>query len=154
MNTLRLLLPFTHGIDMGVLEYAVRLAKSCDAILVPLSLIQMTEMRWSKGARLEYVQQSKDFLEAMLYKAAKHGIPVERFEVFTSDVVQSIGVLAQQVECDGILLFVRGRDGILLRADEVEHLVEKRAHTLYIFHLAPRGNKRKQTLCLTETISS
>lgn len=153
MQTPRLLLPFSHGIDMDVLEYAVLLAKNLNAILIALSVIQVPETRRFKGARLECIQQSKDFLEAVQHKATKHGVPIERLEVFTSDVAWGIHVLAQQMACEGLLLFVRGREGVLLSAEEVEHFLNKGTFPLYIVHLASKENK-KLTEMLLEHLSN
>jgi len=61
MKTSRWLLPFTFGVDMRAIDYAVSLAGSAGATLVPVSLISAP----AKGARLEHIQQSKDFLEAV-----------------------------------------------------------------------------------------
>src|SRR5579872_7232610 len=94
----RLLLPFTHGVEMDTIEVAVLLAASHHATLVPLSLILAPQTR-RKGVRLEHIQQSKDFLEAVQQKARRHGVPLERFEVLTGDVFQSISVLAHQLTC-------------------------------------------------------
>ena len=135
MKRTRFLLPFTHGVDMRAIEQAILLAKSHEAILIPLALIYVPERRQAKGARLEYVQQSKDFLEATKYKAARYGVPVERFEVFTSDVVQSINLVASEMECEGILLFIGRRGGILLDISEIKRLVELPIRKLYIMHL-------------------
>lgn len=142
MKTTRLLLPFTHGIDMDVLEYAVLLAKSRDAILVPLALIHVPEGRRSGGARLEHVQQSKDFLEATKHKAARHAVPLERFEIFTNDVVESIHSHAQELQCEDILLFVRDGDGILLSTHEVKRMMETGVHKLCITRLDSEGRKQ------------
>src|SRR5713101_195830 len=78
-KTTRLLLPFTHGVEMDTIEAAVLLAASHHATLVPLSLILTPQTR-GKGVRLEYIQQSKDFLEAVRHKASRHHVPLERFE--------------------------------------------------------------------------
>src|SRR5260370_774174 len=72
MKTPRWLLPFTHGVDTAAIEYAVRLAESAGATLVPVSLISAPP----KGARLEHIQQSKDFLEAVQHKAERFQVPV------------------------------------------------------------------------------
>jgi hypothetical protein len=138
MKTTRLLLPFTHGVDMEALDYGVLLAKSHHAILVPLALLIVPERRWSKGVRLEQVQEAKDFLEAVRYKAQRQMVPIERFEMVTYDVVQSIGDLVRQMACDGVVLTVRGQDGILLDTDEVEQLMEQLLCTFYLIHLPPR----------------
>lgn len=135
MNRTRFLLPFTHGVDMFAIEQAVLLAKGHEATLIPLALLSVPEERQAKGTRLELVQQSKDFLEATKYKAARYAVPFERFEVFTSDVVQSINIVASEMKCEGILLFVGHRGGILLDFNEIKRLVELPICKLYVLHL-------------------
>src|SRR6266566_2500667 len=92
----RWLLPFTHGVDMRAIDYLVSLAGNNGATLIPVSLVSVPNEGRSRGARLEHIQQSKDFLEAVKYKAARYGVPVERFEVFTADIVQSINIVANE----------------------------------------------------------
>src|ERR1700730_3182710 len=121
-RTTRLLLPFTHGVEMETLEAAVLLAASHHATLVPLSLIPVPQVR-GKGARLEQIQQSKDFLEATQQKALRLYVALERFEAFTSDVVQSIALLVPRLACDGMILALRGRSGSLLSARMIEQLM-------------------------------
>ncbi len=142
MITSRVLLPFTHGIDMDVLEYAVMLANGRNASLVPLALIQVPKGRHFGGARLEHVQQSKDFLEAIKHKAARYAVPIERFEVFTGDVVESISIHAQKMECEDILIFVRDGEGILLQTHEIKQLMERATCKLSIVGLPSRTGKR------------
>lgn len=137
----RLLLPFTHGVDMRVIEQAVLFARGRDAILVPLALIHVPQKR---GARLEHVQQSKDFLEAVKHKAARYDVPVERFEVFTTDIVQSINIIASEKQYKGILLFVSGKNAHLLHIDEMKRLMEITHCKLYVVHL-PSGNGKRFT---------
>jgi hypothetical protein len=141
MNATRLLLPFTHGIEMDILEHAVLLAQNHNVTLVALALIHLPASGRSRRARLEHIQQAKDFLETMRYKAAKHGVPLERYETFTDDVVHSIHILAQQMECDGIVLFARGKDALLLNTVEVEHLMKLEICMFYLIRL-PSKNKR------------
>ena len=81
---------------MYAIEQAILLAKSLEATLIPLSVIHVPQEGRSRGARLEHIQQSKDFLEAVKYKAARYGVPVERYEVFTADIVQSINIVANE----------------------------------------------------------
>src|SRR6185312_8373557 len=109
--TTRLLLPFTHGVDIFAIEQAILLAKSLDATLIPLSLIRAPQERRVRGARLEHIQQSKDFLEAVKYKAARYGVDVQRFEVFTADIAQGINIVAKEQQCEGILLFLGRNKG-------------------------------------------
>jgi hypothetical protein len=85
--------------------------------------------------RLEYIQQSKDFLETVKHKASRYAVPIERLEVFTSDVVQSINLVAGEMECEGILLFIGRKDGILLQHQEIKRLLEMPSCKLYIIHL-------------------
>jgi hypothetical protein len=135
MRTPRLLLPFTHGVDVRAIEQAVLMTKGHQATLVPVALIHVPEERRAKGARLEHIQQSKDFLETVKQKAAWYSVPVERLEVFSSDVVQSINLVANEMRCEGILLFVGGRNGILLQPDEIKRLMETTICKLYIMRL-------------------
>jgi len=125
---------------MEVLEYAVLLAKSRNATLVSLSLIPVPKDR---GARLEDVQQSKDFLEAVQQKAMRHGVCVERLEVFTSATIESINTVAQTMQIGGILLFVRDGEGVLLSTYLIKRLMEREAYKLYITRLQSVGSKRE-----------
>ena len=138
----RLLLPFTHGVNIFAIEQAILLAKSLEATLIPLSVIHVPQEGRSRGARLEHIQQSKDFLEAVKYKAARYSVPVERYEVFTADVVQSINIVAKEQRCEGILLFVGGKKGVLLQADEIKCLMETMVCKLYVLHMQSNGSKR------------
>lgn len=135
IKTTRLLFPFTHGVEMDIIEATLLLAASHHATLVTLSLILVPRTR-GKGARLEHIQQSKDFLEAVQHIALRHDVPLERFEVFTSDVLQSISVLAHQLDCVGTVLAFRGRKGSLLPAETIEQLLVMRTCPLYILYLS------------------
>jgi len=134
IKTTRLLLPFTHGVEMETLEAAVGLAASHHATLVPLSLIPVPQTR-GKGARLEHIQQSKDFLEATQQKALRHHVPLERFEAFTSDIVRSIALLVPRLAGDGMILALRGRNGSLLSAKMIEQLIAISPCPLYLIYL-------------------
>lgn len=140
--TTRLLLPFTHGVHIFAIEQAICLAKSLDAALIPLAVIHVPAERRARGARLEHIQQSKDFLEAVKYKAARYGVPVERYEIFTADIVQSINIVAKEQRCEGILLFIGDKRGVLLQLDEIKGLMETRACKLYIVRMRSDGNKQ------------
>ena len=135
MKTTRFLLPFVHGVDKFAIEQAILLAKSHQATLVPLVLIHVPEERRKKGVRLEYLQQSKDFLETVKQKAEWYSVQIERLEVFTSDVVQSINLVASEMECEGILLFVNHKGGILLELHEIKCLMEMPMRRLYVLRL-------------------
>ena len=135
MKTTRFLLPFVYGVDKFAIEQAILLAKSYQATLVPLVLIHVPEERRKKGVRLEYLQQSKDFLETVKQKAEWYSVQIEKLEVFTSDVVQSINLVASEMECEGILLFVNHKGGILLELHEIKHLMEMPMRRLYVLRL-------------------
>jgi hypothetical protein len=135
MKTSCFLLPFVHGVDMCAIEQAILLAKGHEATLVPLALIHVPEERRAKGARLEHIQQSRDFLETIKHKAARYSVPIERLEVFTSDIVQSINLVASEMACEGILLFIGRKNGILLHINEIKRLLEMPTCKLYIMHL-------------------
>src|SRR5205085_6917170 len=99
-----LLLPFTHGIDVSAITYALALAQRFQATLVVLSLIRLPEGPSTRKPRLEAIQQSKDFLEFVQHKAARQGVPTVRVELYTHHPVLSIRAIAQEMECAGILL--------------------------------------------------
>jgi nucleotide-binding universal stress UspA family protein len=123
MNTRRWLLPFTWGVDMQALDSVLGLAESSEATLVAVSLVAVPDKSRSRGARLEHIQQSKDFLEAVKWKAARLGVPVERYEVFTPDVMASIATLVHDLDCDSMILVSRGKRDVLLRAHELKRLL-------------------------------
>lgn len=135
MKTTRFLLPFVYGVDKFAIVQAILLAKSHQATLVPLVLIHVPEERRKKGVRLEYLQQSKDFLETVKQKAEWYSVQIEKLEVFTSDVLQSINLVASEMECEGILLFVNHKGGILLELHEIKHLMEMPLRRLYVLRL-------------------
>ncbi|HEX4207390.1 MAG TPA: hypothetical protein VHZ51_24960 [Ktedonobacteraceae bacterium] len=131
MKTSRWLLPFTFGVNMAALDSVVRLAASAGATLVPVSLICAPH----KGARLEHIQQSKDFLEAVQNKAALYHVPVECYEVFTVDVFQSLRMLVHDMHCGGIVLVTGGVHPHLLRDEEVERLLVEPPAALVLIRL-------------------
>jgi hypothetical protein len=150
VSTSRLLLPFTFGVDVFALEYAVLLAKNCNATLVPLSLIPSPRQAGAKrsgGARLEHIQQSKDFLEAVRYKAEKHCVPVSPIEAYTADSVQHIKLLSQEMDCEGIILFVRDGKGVLLNTYESKHIITDAPGKLYLIRL--QANEGRKLLLTT-----
>src|SRR5258708_27373633 len=123
MNISRWLLPFTSAVDMRALDAVVRLAESHGAMLVAMSLITVPHESRSQGVRLEYIQQSKDFLEAVQYKAARQHVLIERYEVFTGDVVRSLELLVHEQHGSCIVLVTRGEKDSLLQRHELRHLL-------------------------------
>ncbi len=135
MKTTRFLLPFVHGVDKFAIEQAILLTKSHSATLVPLVLFHVPEERRKKGVRLEYLQQAMDFLEIVKQKADRHSVQTEELEVYTSDVVHSINLVAGEMECDGILLYVSQKGGILLQIEYIKGIMEMPVCKLYLTHL-------------------
>lgn len=129
----RLLLPFTHGIDVSAIVSALALAQRFDATLVPLSLIHLPHAS-NRGARWEDIQQSRDYLEFVQRKAARLGVAVERIELHTRNPVGSARALAREMEFAGIVVAVRG-SGVLLATSEVKGLLENKDIPLYAVSL-------------------
>lgn len=140
MKTTRLLVPFSHDIDAHAIEHAVQLAKQHNATLVPASLICVADKQKMKSVRLESMQQSRDFLESVSHKASKFQVPVEQVEVITSDIEQSVTTLVKKLECEGVLLFVRCKNGVLLDSSDIQRIVEKAGSNFYVFHMEANGN--------------
>jgi hypothetical protein len=136
MKALRWLLPFTHEVDMRAIDNVVSLAKSTGTTLIAVSLISAPSKTGSRGARLEHIQQSKDFLEAIKWKAARYEVSVERYEVFTPDVMQSIVSLTREMHCDAIVLVTASEREALLQAHEVKSLLIEPPASLVIIRLS------------------
>ncbi len=137
----QVLLPFTHGIDVSAITCALAFAQRFHFTLVVLSLIRLPETPGMRNPRLEAIQQSKDYLEFVYHKAARQGVPIVRVERYTHHPVRSIRALAGEMECAGILLFVRGGAGVLLATGEVKQLLEDQSIPLYIVPLPPNESR-------------
>lgn len=136
----RLLLPFTHGVDMQALDFAVSFAHNHHATLIPLALIPVPEQR---PAQLEMFQQAQDFLEAVSFKATKYDVAIERIEVVTRNVGEQIVSVLSSQKCDGLLLFMRETKGVLLQEQQIRALIEQRGPPRYLIHL-PLACSRRQ----------
>ena len=139
----RWLLPFTYGVDMRAIDHLVSLAGNNGATLIPVSLVSVPTGSRSRGARLEHIQQSKDFLEAVKYKAARLQVSVERYEVFTSDVIQSITTLVHDLHCDGIVMVAVEHKEVLLRAHELKQLLVEPPAALVLIRLPARPQEAR-----------
>jgi len=120
MKETRWLLPFTFGVNMRALDHVFRLAEHCGATLVAASLIVLPDTQELLTARL---QQSKDFLKIVQWKAAQYHVLVEPHEVWTSDVQERMKRLVFDVQCESIVLVTEGKDGVLLSAHEMEGIL-------------------------------
>ncbi|TMC19665.1 MAG: hypothetical protein E6J34_14865 [Chloroflexi bacterium] len=135
MKTRRLLLPFTDGVEMPALDVAVDFAHHLHATLVLLVLFHVPEKQREGGARAEALQQAQDFFEAVFYKAARRGVPIERSVLTTQDVVKSILLSVTDRAYDSILLCVRDGQGLLLQTSEIKQLLTQSGPPLYVMHL-------------------
>lgn len=133
----RLLLPFTHGIDVTAIGYALALAQRLDSTLIPLSLLQLPAASERRRVRLGDIEQSIDFLEFALHKARQVGVPIERVELRTHSPVRSIRALAHEMECI-VVIFVQSGSGVLLTTEEVKELLVDRNLSLYVVNLPPK----------------
>ena len=122
---------------MQAIDAVVSLAESAGTMLVALSLVTVPEARRSRGARLEDIQQSKDFLEAVKWKAARRQVPVEDHEVFTGDVLGSIAELMHELSCDNMILLSNGKYEVLLHAHELKHLLIEPPGSFILLRLPP-----------------
>jgi hypothetical protein len=130
-----LLLPFTHGIDGPAITYALSLAHHRQATLVLLSLLRPHEQSDKPAVRWEDIQQAADFLVFTQQKATRMGISLQHVELHTQHPVQSIRAFAREMDCEGILLFVRRGEGVLLSTHEVKQLLEDLQDPLYVANL-------------------
>ncbi len=135
MRSSRWLLPFTGEVDMQAIDAVVRLAEYDGATLVAVSLISPPDTIGKKRVRLEQIQRSKDFLEAVKWKATRFGIPLEEHELYTADVVECIALQAQSLCCEALLLVSRGERVTLLRAPHLKRLCERPPVRLLVLRL-------------------
>jgi len=146
MDTRRWLVPFTWGVDMQAIDAVARLAEGGEATLVAVSLISRSDKPGSSGPRLEQIQQSKDFLEAIKWKSDELGIVLERHEVITVDIMQSITTITRELHCNAIVLVSRGEREALLRSFQLKNLLAEPPVALLVLRLAaqirrqPAGN--------------
>ncbi|HLL80873.1 MAG TPA: hypothetical protein VKT25_15295 [Ktedonobacteraceae bacterium] len=136
MDKRRWLVPFTWGLDMQALDAVISLAEGGRAALVAVSLISRPDRPGSRGPRLEAIQQSKDFLEAIWLKAEKAGVPIERHEVITVNVLQSICLLTSELHCGAVVLVSRGEHEALLHSSQLKHILADPPAALLVLRLA------------------
>lgn len=142
MDTRRWLVPFTWGVDMQAIDSVARLAEGGGATLVAVSLISRPDKPGRSGPRLEHTQQSKDFLEAIKWKADGLGVALERHEVITVDIIQSVATIARELHCDAIVLVSRGEREALLRGYQLKHLLVEPPVALLVLRLAVRTRRQ------------
>jgi nucleotide-binding universal stress UspA family protein len=138
METVRLLLPFTHGINVQAIEQAICLAQSRHATLVALVLLPLSAQHPERGVRLEHIEQANDFLKTVARKAGQYQVPLEQHKVVSTDTVKTLLEEAERLHCENIIVAVRKKRASLLHDQEVLPLLTQRHSKLLLIHLAPR----------------
>jgi hypothetical protein len=123
MKEMRWLLPFTFGVNMRAIDLVLCMAERSGATLVTVSLLVIPDLPQGQGPRLEYIQQSKDFLEAVRWKATRYRVLVEPHEVWTVAIHERIKRLVLDLHCDSIILVTSSREAVLLDAQEMKRLL-------------------------------
>ena len=119
----------------AALASAMQFASNSQAAVVSLALLPLSEYLWAKGPCLEAIEQANDFLATTKPQAARVGVVVPCEEMSTHNVVRRISVFAQEMQCERILLFLRGRTTVLLPPEVVKRLLEQVPCTLSIIRL-------------------
>jgi hypothetical protein len=135
------LLPFMHGVDMRAIDAVVRIAEASGVSLIAVSLLSAAHEERFPEVRLEYIQQSKDFLEVVKWKARQYSVPLESYEVFTADVLQSFTLLIHDLGCDSIVLVTTEGKDLLLHASEKKCLLENPPAPLIFLRLATQAQR-------------
>lgn len=148
MQTKRWLLPCTHAVDLQAIDVALRVAEQSAATLVALALVAPFQERWEQSEqhaprnspqrRLEQLQKSQDFLEAVRWKAQYYQVVVEYHQILTRDVSASIAAQCQELSCQSIILMRQSTRETLLSAQSVKHLLLQPPVALLILTL-PTG---------------
>lgn len=135
MDARRWLLPFTYGIDLHAIATVMSLADAAGATLVAVALIGLPTRPGNRGERLEHIEQAEDFLEAVNNEARWFGSSVERHEVVTRDVVQSLKTLIYELRCDAIVLLSRTGEEIFLAAHQFKQVLDAPPAPLVLIRL-------------------
>lgn len=152
-GTHRWLLPFTSGVDLPTIDAALRLAETGGATLVAVSFVLTPGERRSQAVRLELIQQSRDFLEACHYKALRLAIPIECYEVYTSDMLGSITTQLHDLDCESLVLAGREQKTLLLREAEVQQLLLKPPAALVFLRFPRQARPAREAGWKTQLLS-
>ncbi len=146
MEQKRFLLPFTNDVDVKALHHVLQLAKIHNATLVALALIPLSKQQRPENIRLEYIQQAQDFLAVLHTQASIHSVRIEKYELYTYDVLESISRYTQSLHCQRILLSYEGEKAHFLHHHEAQQLRVKSSHPLQILYREPKQKEKKGLL--------
>jgi hypothetical protein len=99
--------------------------------LVGLSLVVTPPRR---QVRLEYIQQSQDFLEALRHKARRMQVACECYEAYTSNPLEHITTLTSKLACEELVLMSKGKHTLLLQPQETQSLLLHPPTSLVLVH--------------------
>ena len=143
MEKTRVLLPFTHGVNTKAIHNVLQLARTQNATVVALALIPLAERQRAEDARLERILQAKDFLAILQTQSEIHHVPVEEYERYTYNVLESIASNAQQMHCQRIMLAYEGQEACFLQKNEAQQLRLSKPHPLQILYTPTKMKKEK-----------
>lgn len=119
----RWLLPFTTEVDLPTIDSVLHLAEAGGATLVAVSFLVAPGGRRAQNIRLELLQQSQDFLEAVRCKSQQLALPVECHEVVTHDLRAEIARAIQQLECQSVVLASKDEHTLFVPREVLQELV-------------------------------
>ncbi len=151
MKEARWLLPFTYGLDTRAIDSALRQAKHRGVTIVAVSLCTAASQEQTS---LERNTQARVFLKVVQRAAEKYQVSVERYQVFTSDVVRSISMLTSDLQCTGLVVVIGEKQGVLLSTQELRRLLlHEQASSLVLIRL-PVQKEKASTFNLAAKIFS
>ena len=130
MRMIRLLLPFTYGVDAKAIDHVIYFAKTSHATLVALALVP-TSPAQGDAARLERIEQARDFLETISTKAAVAQVNVELRECYSSDLAECIVSSLQEAACEGLVMLSDDHKTYFLSEDEAQAIQQDSPCPLY-----------------------
>ncbi len=130
MRMIRLLLPFTYGVDAKAIDHVLYFAKTSHATLVALALVPTSHSQ-GDDARLERIEQARDFLETISTKAAVAQVNVELRECYSSDLSECIASFVQENACEGIVMLSDPNKTYFLSEDEAQLVQQHSSCSLY-----------------------
>lgn len=133
----RWLFPFTTGVDLPAIDSSLRLAEAGGATLVAVSFFVIPDGRRATNVRLELLQQSQDFLEAVRYKACRLALPVECHAVVANDILEGVTMHVHQMECESIVLASKGTHALFLQRHEMQQLLLNPPASLLLLRFFP-----------------
>lgn len=138
MNDMRLLLPFSYGVHTKAIDHVLFFVKAAQATLVVVTFIPFSAEVNAGNARLERIEQARDFQETVAFKAVVSHIDVEFYETYTSDIPASVVWWAKEQRCDGIVLISDRDDFHFFLSDEAEQVRRIGEVPLYRLQMLPQ----------------